>query len=89
MAAPSPSEIKNIPEPDINLDALREELITITRSKHQYWFWKRTFDIIFSAGFLLVFSPSISAAGADHLPGRSPRQPLLHPNACWTQRSGV
>ena len=57
MAAPSPSEIKNLPEPDIDLDALREELITITRSKHQYWFWKRTFDIIFSAVFLLVFSP--------------------------------
>jgi lipopolysaccharide/colanic/teichoic acid biosynthesis glycosyltransferase len=32
-------------------------LIRITREKHRYWFWKRTFDIIFSTVVLLVFSP--------------------------------
>ena len=57
MPAPSPSEIKNLPEPDIDLDALREELINITREKHRYWFWKRTFDIIFSTVVLLALSP--------------------------------
>lgn len=57
MAAPSPSEIKNLPEPDIDLDALREELINLTQSKYRYRFCKRIFDILFSAGVLLVFSP--------------------------------
>ena len=57
MAAPSPSEIKNLPEPDIDLDALREELVDLTKHKRSYWFFKRTFDILFSAGVLLVFSP--------------------------------
>ena len=57
MAAPSPSEIKNLPEPDIDLDALRDELINLTQHKRHYRFFKRVFDIIFSAGVLLVFSP--------------------------------
>ena len=57
MAAPSPSEIKSLPEPDIDLDALREELMELTRQKRYYWFFKRTFDILFSAAVLLVFSP--------------------------------
>ena len=57
MAAPSPSEIKNLPEPDIDLDALRDELINLTQHKRHYRFFKRVFDVIFSAGVLLVLSP--------------------------------
>lgn len=53
-----PSDIKNLPEPDIDLDALRDELIHLTRNKHRYyWTCKRAFDIFFSAAVLLVFSP--------------------------------
>lgn len=53
-----PSDIKNLPEPDIDLDALREELIHLTKNKHRYyWPCKRAFDIFFSAAVLLVFSP--------------------------------
>ena len=53
-----PSDIKNIPEPDIDLDALREELLQLVRNKHRhYWTVKRTFDILFSASVLLIFSP--------------------------------
>lgn len=57
MAAPSPSEIKNLPEPDIDLDALRDELLDLTKHKHCYRFFKRIFDIVFSAAVLLVLSP--------------------------------
>ena len=58
MAAPAPSDIKNLPEPDIDLDALRTELMHLVKNKHRrYWFFKRAFDIVFSAGVLLVFSP--------------------------------
>ena len=59
MAAPSPSEIKNLPEPDIDLDALRDELMNLTQHKRHYRFFKRVFDVIFSAGVLLVFSHDI------------------------------
>lgn len=57
MAAPSPSEINSLPEPDIDLDALRDELVELTQRKGSYRFCKRVFDIIFSTGVLLVFSP--------------------------------
>lgn len=58
MAAPAPSDIKNLPEPDLDLDALRNELMNLVKNKHRfYWAIKRTFDILFSAGVLLVFSP--------------------------------
>ena len=58
MAAPAPSDIKNLPEPDMDLDALRNELMNLVKNKHRfYWAIKRTFDILFSAGVLLVFSP--------------------------------
>ena len=57
MAAPSPSEIKGLSEPDIDLDALREELMSLTGRKPCYRICKRVFDILFSAGVLLVFSP--------------------------------
>ena len=57
MAAPSPSEIKKLPEPDIDLDALRDEIIDLTKHRHYYHFFKRVFDIVFSAAVLLVFSP--------------------------------
>lgn len=57
MAAPSPSEIKKLPEPDIDLDALRDEIIGLTKHRHYYHFFKRVFDIVFSAAVLLVFSP--------------------------------
>ena len=57
MAAASPSASKSLPEPDTDLDALRNELLDLTKQKGSYWFCKRAFDILFSAGVLLVFSP--------------------------------
>ncbi|MBR2422299.1 MAG: sugar transferase [Oscillospiraceae bacterium] len=42
----------------MDLDALRNELMNLVKNKHRfYWAIKRTFDILFSAGVLLVFSP--------------------------------
>lgn len=53
-----PSDIKSLPEPDIDLDALREELVDLIKNKHRYfWAGKRIFDIFFSTAVLLAFSP--------------------------------
>lgn len=50
--------IANLPEPDIDLDALHEELVRLS-DRHRRWYWavKRTFDILFSAGVLVFLSP--------------------------------
>lgn len=50
--------IASLPEPDMDLDALREELVSKSdRRRWKYWRAKRTFDIIFSAVVLLLLSP--------------------------------
>ena len=50
--------IASLPEPDIDLDALREELLSRSdRRRRKYWRAKRTFDILFSAAALLLLSP--------------------------------
>ena len=47
-----------LPEPDFDLDALREELLRLSgRRRRYYWAFRRAFDICFSAGVLIVFSP--------------------------------
>lgn len=50
--------IASLPEPDIDLDALREDLLRQSdRRRWKYWTAKRTFDILFSASTLLLLSP--------------------------------
>lgn len=54
--------IANLPEPDIDIDALRAELIDLSdRRRRGYWMVKRTFDIIFSTCVLVGLSPLYAA----------------------------
>ena len=47
-----------LPEPDMDLDALREELIYLSdHHRRNYWICKRIFDILFSAAVLTIGSP--------------------------------
>ena len=50
--------ISQIPEPDLDLDALRDELIQLSDyHRRNYWICKRFFDILFSATVLVLGSP--------------------------------
>lgn len=52
------TNIASLPEPDIDLDALWEELLRQSdQQRWKYWRAKRIFDIIFSAMALLLLSP--------------------------------
>ena len=50
--------ISQLPEPDLDLDALREELIYLSDyHRRSYWICKRMFDILFSSAVLVLGSP--------------------------------
>lgn len=54
--------IASLAEPDIDVEALRAELIDLSDNRRRgYWMAKRTFDIIFSASVLLFLSPLYAA----------------------------
>jgi len=58
MPPPTGKKIAGLPEPDIDLDALQEELAPLSdKHRRYYWAFKRIFDVVFSAAVLIFLSP--------------------------------